>query len=274
MQLRYSSLKKWWCSMQYTQQLIESNIVNTRSIDENNLRKQLAYLYRIFYYYNWCDLIVTHLSVRVPNEMALLILPFGLAFNEVTPENLVKVDFEGNIIDSPCGFQINKNGSIVHRVIYKRFSDIACILHTHSPYGVTVSNLDEELLILDQISMMFYSKVGYHNFDTIFTNDNEQKQLLNDMHNKQCMILKNHGLISVGKNITEAFWFHYYLELTCKIHVLTRSTGSKIQYPLQNTIINTFNKYEIWRNKNDHIKVSDSELLFDAAKRQIGYIFD
>eukprot|EP00347_Sterkiella_histriomuscorum_P012514 403368285 len=121
--------------------------------------------------------------------------------------------------------------------------------------------------------MMFHGKIGYHDFETLFINDNEQDHLLNDMQGKYSMILKNHGLISVGTSITEAFWFHYYLETSCKLHVLTRSTGGKIKYPSEETVINTAAKYELWRNHNDHLEVSDSELLFDAAKRKIGYIF-
>ena len=238
---------------------IEENIISSRALNEENLRKQLAYLYRIFYHYDWCDLIVTHLSVRVPNENALLIIPFGLAFDEVTPDNLVKVDFAGNVITSHSGFSINKNGTTAHRAIYSKSQEINCILHTHSHYGVAVSNLEEDLLLLDQLAMMFHGKLGYHDFETLFINDNEQDHLLKDMQGKSSMILKNHGLITVGKNITDAFWFHYYLETSCK--------------PSKATVENTAAKYEIWRNKNDHITVSDSELLFDAAKRKVGYIF-
>ncbi|MCC2624328.1 MAG: class aldolase [Burkholderiales bacterium] len=256
-----------------TFQEIENNIINSRALTEENLRKQLAYLYRIFDYYGWCDLIVTHLSVRVPNENSLLILPFGLSFDEITPDNLIKVDFNGNVLESKFGFQINQNGTTVHRAIYSHCPDINCILHTHSTYGVAVSNQQEDLLLLDQIAMMFHGKVGYHNFDTLFINDNSQNGLLHDATGKNSMILKNHGLITFGSNVTDAFWFHYYLETTCKQHILTRSTGEKIQYPTKETLENTAAKYETWRNKNVHIPVSDSELLFDAAKRKIGYIF-
>lgn len=255
-------------------EMIQQNIINTRSLDEKNLRKQLAYLYHIFEYYGWCDLIVTHLSVRVPSENALLILPFGLSFDEVTPDNLVKVDFDGNILDSPCGFEINKNGTTVHRGIYRNMSEVNCILHTHSEYGVAVANLEDELLLLDQIAMMFHGKLGYHDFETLFINDNEQDQLLHDMQGKHAMILKNHGLLSVGQSIPEAFWFHYYLEASCKRHVLTRSAGGKIKYPRSETVKNTADKYDRWRNKNDHMNVSDSELLFDAAKRRVGRLFN
>lgn len=253
---------------------IEKNIINSRATTEDNLRKQLAYLYRIFNHYDWCDLIVTHLSVRLTNENALLILPFGLAFDEITPDNLIKVDFDGKVLDSKYGFQINKNGTTVHRAIYRENPDINCILHTHSHYGVAVSNQAENLLLLDQIAMMFHGKVGYHDFETLFINDNAQTHLQKDLRGKNSMILKNHGLISVGRDIMDAFWFHYYLETSCKIHILTRSAGTEIQRPSQATVENTAAKYEIWRNKNDHLSVSDSELLFDAAKRKVGYIFD
>ncbi len=253
---------------------LQHNIIAARSLSEANLRKQLAYLYRIFYHYDWCDLIVTHLSVRVPKQDALLILPFGLSFNEITPENLIKVDFTGKVLESKFGFKINQNGTTAHRAIYRACPEINTILHTHSTYGVTVSNLEQDLLLLDQIAMMFSGKIGYHDFDTLFINDNQQDKLLQDILGKNVVILKNHGLISVGNSIAEAFWFHYYLETSCKLHVLTMATGGKIKYPAANTVKNTAEKYDLWRNANDHMELSDSELLFDAAKREIAYIFD
>ncbi len=257
-----------------TQKSIEAKIRESKIGTETNLRKQLAYLYRIFDYYGWCDLIVTHLSVRIPGENALLILPFGVSFKEITPDNLVKVDFDGNILQSSGGFNINKNGTTVHRAIYTNKSEVNCILHTHSHYGVAISNLEEKLYCLDQISMMFYNKIGYHDFETLFINDDKQDPLLKDMAEFNSMILKNHGLLTVGKSITEAFWFHYYLETTCKVQFLTMSTGGKIRHPSLEVIQNTAGKYDKWRNENDDISVSDSELLFEAAKRQIGYVFE
>ncbi len=252
---------------------VSNNIFAAREQTVANYRKQLAYLYRIFDFYGWCDLIVTHLSVRVPHEDALLIIPFGLSFDEVTPDNLVKVDFDGNILESKCGFQINNNGTTAHRSIYKNNPEVNCILHTHSHYGVAIGNLSSDLMLLDQIAMMFHNKVGYHEFKTLFINDAVQEDLLADMQGKQAVILKNHGLISVGKSIQEAFWFHYYLETTCKIQVLTLSTGAKINFPDNDIVQSTAEKYDKWRNANDHISVSDSELLFDAAKRKVKYVF-
>lgn len=253
---------------------IKENIIKSRDNSETNLRKQLAYLYRIFDYYDWCDLIVTHLSVRIPNEDALLIVPFGASFDEVTPDNLIKVDFDGRILESKFGFQINKNGTTVHRAIYKNLAHVNCILHTHSLYGTALSNLDTPFMMLDQISMMFHNKVGYHDFEKLFIADNEQMSLIKDMEGKNSVILKNHGLITIGTSISDAFWFHYYLENSCKSQMLTMSAGQKIQYPSSKTVEETAAKYELWRNKNDHIEVSDSELLFDAAKRKVGYIFN
>src|SRR5262249_29138111 len=102
-----------------TQQSIDAAIAKSRDKTEANLREQLAYLYRIFDYYQWCDLIVTHLSVRLPEENALLINPFGLSFKEITPDNLVKVDLEGNVLETRSGLPNNKNGTTVHRAIYR-----------------------------------------------------------------------------------------------------------------------------------------------------------
>jgi len=256
-----------------TQAMIVDSAKASRAQTEDNLRKQLAYLYRIFDYYQWSDLIVTHLSVRVPAENALLILPFGVSFKEITPENLIKVDFDGNVLTSHGGFDINHNGTTVHRALYRAKPDVNCILHTHSHYGVTVSNLEDKLMLLDQIGMMFYNKVGYHDFETLFINDNEQDALHRDLKNYNCMILKNHGLLTVGNSITEAFWFHYYLELTCKIQVMTMSTGGKIKFPSEHIVKQTAEKYDTWRNKNKNIPIGDAELLFEAAKRQVGNLW-
>lgn len=250
------------------------NIIQSRDNSEANLRKQLAYLYRIFDYYGWCDLIVTHLSVRVPNEDALLILPFGAAFDEITPDNLIKVDFDGKVLVSNAGFQVNQNGTTVHRAVYRNLLQVNCILHTHSLYGTALSNLKVDMLMLDQISMMFHNKVGYHDFEKLFITDDEQTALLKDLQGKSSVILKNHGLITVGSSITESFWFHYYLEKSCQLQMVTMSANQSIHFPSQQTVQQTADKYELWREQNDHITVSDSELLFDAAKRKIGYIFD
>jgi ribulose-5-phosphate 4-epimerase/fuculose-1-phosphate aldolase len=246
-----------------TKDMIDASIKRAKEKTEANLRIQLAYLYRIFDYYSWCDLIVTHLSVRVPGENALLINPFGLSFKEITPDNLVKVDFNGNVLESKSGLPNNKNGSTVHRAIYRAKPEINCILHTHSHFGVAVASLEQELMLLDQIGMMFYGKVGYHDFEKLFINDEKQQPLLDDIQNNHCMILKNHGLLTVGKNIAEAFWFHYYLETTCKNQVLTMSTGGKIHHASEEAIKKTAASYDGWRD-------IDSELLFEAAKRLVG----
>lgn len=257
-----------------TQQMITDSAMQVSDPSEANLRKQLAYLYRIFDHYGWCDLIVTHLSVRIPGEDALLILPFGLAFKEITPDNLLKVDFDGNILDSPYGFGINNNGTTVHRSIYRARPDLHCLLHTHSQYGVTVSNLEEDLMLLDQIAMMFHNRVGYHDFDKLFIADDQQTTLLKDLADNDCLILKNHGLLTASSSIIDAFWFHYYLETTCKLHVLAMSTGGTIKFPSAAIVEQTAACYSNWREKNHGIDVGDAGLLFEAAKRAVGSIFD
>ncbi len=246
-----------------TKDAIYTSIKAANEQTEANLRVQLAYLYRIFDYYSWCDLIVTHLSVRIPSENTLLINPFGLAFKEVTPENLIKLDMDGNILESKTGLLNNHNGSTVHRAVYRHNPNVNCIFHTHSHFGVAVSCLQEKLMLLDQIGMMFHNKVGYHDFEKLFVNDETQQALIDDLKDNQCLILKNHGLLTVGSSITEAFWYHYYLEYACKIQVLTMSTGGKIQHVSQAAIEKTAASYDNWRD-------GDSQLLFEAAKRLVG----
>lgn len=249
-----------------TKAAIDASMKQASKPTEENLRVQLAYLYRIFDYYGWCDLIVTHLSVRIPSENTILINPFGLTFREITPENLVKIDLDGNVLESKSGLPNNKNGSTVHRAVYRQNPNINCILHTHSHYGVAVSALQEKLMLLDQIGMMFHNKVGYHDFEKLFINDATQQALIEDLQNNQCLILKNHGLLTVGNSIPEAFWFHYYLEYTCKIQVLTMSTGGKIQHASEAAIEKTAASYDHWREL-------DAQLLFEAAKRQVGELW-
>jgi ribulose-5-phosphate 4-epimerase/fuculose-1-phosphate aldolase len=249
-----------------TKEAINAEIKLSQELTEDNLRLQLAYLYRIFDYYQWCDLIVTHLSVRIPGEKALLINPFGLAFKEVTPGNLVKLDLDGNILASESGLNHNVNGSTVHRAIYRNNPNINCILHTHSHFGVAISCLEEKLMLLDQIGMMFHNKVSYHDFEQLFIQDDAQQALIHDIQGKPCAILKNHGLLTIGNNIAETFWFHYYLEYACKIHILTSSAGTKIKYPSEAAIEKTAKSYDRWRPE-------DAQLLFAAAKRQLGNLF-
>lgn len=247
---------------------LKANIIAARDGSEPNLRKQLAYLYHIFDYYGWRDWLVTNLTVRIPNEEALLLAPFGLTFDEITPDNLIKIDFSGNIIDSKYGFQIDKSGIGVPCAIYRKHMNINCILHTHSDYGVAVSNLEQELLLLDQLAMMLAGKVAYH--------DSEKDQLDKLLHNikgKYSLVLKNHGLVSIGPSIAETFWFHYYLEASCKVYILTTSSGSKINYPDKETVTNTADGYDLWRKHNVYPDLNHSELLFDSVKRKIGYIF-
>lgn len=245
-----------------TKAMIDASIQAANEPTEANLRVQLAYLYRIFAHYGWCDLIVTHLSVRIPGENTVLINPFGLSFKEVSSDNLIKIDLAGNVLDSSSDLPNNKNGSTVHRAIYSQKPQVNCILHTHSHYGVAVASLQEKLMLLDQIGMMFYNKVGYHDFEKLFINDDKQSAMIADLQDNQCMILKNHGLLTVGKSIAEAFWFHYYLEYACKIQVLTMSTGGKIQHPSQEAIQQTAARYDLWKDV-------DSQLLFEAAKRLV-----
>ncbi len=234
---------------------------------ESKLRNQLAHLYHIMDYYGWCDIIFTHISARIPGTDTFLFNPFGLSFSEITPESIVKVKLNGETT-SDEGWPINRNGSKAHIAIYRAKPEVNCIIHTHSKYGVAISNLDTEVMGLDQITMFLHSNVGYHDFEQLFALDDEQKQLTQDLGDHDCLILRNHGLLAVGPSIPRAFWNYYYLEFACQTQILSMSSGAPLKNPLDTVKEETGNQYKQWKNPHN-IFPPDDELLFLAAIRKV-----
>lgn len=235
--------------------------------NEACLRRQLYYLYQAIDYFGWCDLIFTHLSVRIPGTDTFLFNPFGLAFNEITPENIVKVHFDGTT-ESPDGWPINKNGSKAHIAIYKARPDVQCIIHTHSKAGVAISNLDVPMMGLDQITMFLHANVSYHAFEELFIFDEEQKKMTSDLGTNDFMVLHNHGLIAVGDSVPRAFWNYYYLQFACETQLMTLSSGAPIKNPPDAIKLSTGEKYKEWK-KSHSILPPDDVLLFLATIRKL-----
>ncbi|MFI4956593.1 MAG: class II aldolase/adducin family protein [Gammaproteobacteria bacterium] len=243
--------------------LSESLFQNTEAC----LRKQLCYLYHAIDYFGWCDLIFTHLSVRLPGTDTFLFNPFGLSFSEITPDNIVKVNFNGEV-DSPDGWPINKNGSKAHIAIYKARPDVQCIIHTHSKATVAISNLDVPVMGLDQITMFLHSNVSYHGFERLFTFDDEQKQMVSDLGKNDFMILNNHGSIALGDSVPRAFWNYYYLQFACETQLMSLSSGAKLKNPPDEIKLSTGEKYKEWK-KSHSILPPDDVLLFLATIRKM-----
>jgi ribulose-5-phosphate 4-epimerase/fuculose-1-phosphate aldolase len=198
------------------------------SIEEWQARVDLAAAYRLVAHYGWDDLVFTHISARVPGpEHHFLINPYGLMFDEITASSLVKVDLEGNIVmESP--YQINPAGFVIHSAIHAAREDALCVMHTHTLAGVAVSAQAGGLLPISQQSMFPLATIGYHGYEGLALNDDEKPRLVADLGNKNCLILRNHGLLTVGTSPAEAFFAMYSLQRACEVQLLAQSGGAEL----------------------------------------------
>jgi ribulose-5-phosphate 4-epimerase/fuculose-1-phosphate aldolase len=191
-------------------------------------RVDLAAAYRLVALFGWEDLVFTHISLRVPGtEDQFLINPYGVFFDEITASSLVKIDLEGNKVeDSP--FPVNAAGFIIHSAIHEGRHDARCVLHTHTLNGVAVAAQRDGLLPLSQHSLFVITSVGYHDFEGPALNADEKPRLVADLGKNTSLILRNHGLITVGESVAEAFVRMYYLETSCAIQVRAQAGGGEL----------------------------------------------
>ena len=198
------------------------------SDEEWQLRVDLAACYRIIAMYGWDDLVFTHVSARIPGpEHHFLINAYGLLFEEMTASSLVKVDLEGRKVDdSP--HMVNPAGFVIHSAVHEAREDVGCVLHTHTKAGVAVSVQAAGLLPLSQTSLFPYSSLAYHDYEGVALNDEEKPRLVADLGNANALILRNHGLLTTGKTIADAFLFMYVLETACQIQLMAQSTGDEL----------------------------------------------
>lgn len=196
------------------------------STEEWQTRVDLAACYRLIAMYGWDDLIFTHISARVPGSHEhFLINAYGLLFEEMTASSLVKVDLKGNVVmESP--YSINPAGFTIHSSVHAARQDAACVLHTHTKAGIAVSAQEDGLLPLSQISLFPFSSLGYHDYEGIALNENEKPRLVADLGNNNFLILRNHGLLTVGGSIADTFLYMYALETACQTQIMAQSTGA------------------------------------------------
>ncbi|MFN0120550.1 MAG: class II aldolase/adducin family protein [Blastocatellia bacterium] len=209
-------------------QTTATSVRETVSAAEWQARVDLAALYRLTALYKWDDLIFTHISMRVPGpEHHFLINPYGFLFEEITASSLVRVDLQGNIVMDTPHF-INPAGFTIHSAVHEARADAMCVYHTHSQAGVAVSAQKHGLLPLSQISLFPLSSLGYHDYEGLAVNDNEKQRLVADLGNARAVILRNHGLLTVGRTAAEAFLAMYTLEAACRIQVMAQSGGGEL----------------------------------------------
>jgi len=198
------------------------------SDEEWQLRTDLAACYRLVALYGWSDLVFTHVSARIPGpEHHFLINPYGLMFDEITASSLVKVDPQCNkVIDSP--FPVNPAGFVIHSCIHEVREDAGCVLHTHSRAGVAVSAQKCGVLPISQQSTFVCSSLAYHDYEGVALRDDERPRLQRDLGDKSFLVLRNHGLLVVGRTVPDAFLNMYTFENTCRIQIDAQAGGELI----------------------------------------------
>ena len=205
------------------------------SEDEWKLRVNLAACYRLVAMYGWSDLIFTHISAKLPESVSgkdhhFLINPYGLMFDEITASSLLKIDLQGKQInESP--FYVNHAGFVIHSTIHEARHDVECVLHTHSRAGVAVSAQKEGLLPISQQASLILSSLAYHDYEGLAVHDDERDRLKADLGTNKYMILRNHGLLTVGRSVPDAFLAMYFLEMSCQIQISAQAGGTLSPVP-------------------------------------------
>lgn len=210
------------------------------SAEEWTVRVDLAACYRLVAHFGWEDLVYTHITARVPGSQDhFLINPYGVFFDEITASSLVKIDQAGNKLeDSP--FPVNPAGFVIHSAIHAARHDARFVLHTHTLNGVAVSAQAEGLLPISQHSVSVLGSLGYHDFEGPALHDDEKPRLVADLGNNRYLILRNHGLLTVGETAGDAFVAMYYLEVSCAIQVRAEAGGRELIHVPKEIVENSY----------------------------------
>lgn len=190
-------------------------------------RVDLAACYRLVDLYGWSDLLATHLSARVPDaEDQFLINPFGVMFDEMTASDLIKVDEDGTEL-TESDYSINPAGFVIHSAVHMARPEVACVMHTHTAAGVSVATQEGGLLPLTQQALAVMAISSYHDYEGIAFDLSERERLARDLGQNKILFLRNHGLLTVGDTIAEAFMWMYRAERACRFQLAFQQTGAK-----------------------------------------------
>lgn len=206
---------------------VSPDAVQSSTTDEWTLRVELAGVYRLFALLGWTELIYNHITVRVPGpETHFLLNPFGLHYSEVTASNLVKIDLEGNLVgDSLYG--VNPAGFVVHSTIHRDLPDAHCVMHTHTTAGLAVACSEGGLENSNFYSAQLHDKVAYHEFEGITLRADEGPRLLANLGDRRLLILRNHGLLSIGSTVAQAFSLLWTLNRACEVQLASAVLGPR-----------------------------------------------
>ncbi|MDE2396615.1 MAG: class II aldolase/adducin family protein [Burkholderiales bacterium] len=204
------------------------NVRESVSPEEWQLRVDLAAAYRLVALFRWDDLVFTHISARLPGtEDQFLINPYGLMFDEINASSLVRIDARGNKLDDSA-FEVNPAGFVIHSAVHAARPDAGCVLHVHSPNGIAVSAQKGGVLPLSQQSIFVLGSLGYHDYEGVALRDDEKPRLVRDLGANNFLMLRNHGLLTVGPSIADAFLSMYLFETVCTIQVRAQAGGGEL----------------------------------------------
>jgi ribulose-5-phosphate 4-epimerase/fuculose-1-phosphate aldolase len=214
--------------------VLKSKSVKERvSKEEWDLRVDLAAAYQLAAIFKWTDLIYTHFSARLMGHEEFLINPYGLMFEEIVASNLIKIDHHGKVIDDPTGLGYNEAGFVIHGCVHEARPEAGCVIHTHTRAGIAVSAMKCGLLPISQHAMRVQRSVTYHDYEGVALDMDERTRMAADLgKTSQAMILRNHGLLTLGETVREAFELMYYLDCACQIQVDACAGGLETVLPM------------------------------------------
>jgi len=206
--------------------LKELSVRQRVSKEEWQVRVDLAAAYQLAHLFKWTDLIYTHFSARVPGSEDFLINPYGLMFDEITASSLVRIDRDGKVLEDPLGLGYNEAGFVIHGCMHEARPEVSCVIHTHTRAGVAVSAMKCGLLPISQHAQYCEQMVTYHDYEGIALEMDERARMAADLgKTSRAMILRNHGLITLGRSVHEAWETMYYLDCACQIQVDAMAGG-------------------------------------------------
>jgi ribulose-5-phosphate 4-epimerase/fuculose-1-phosphate aldolase len=244
----------------------EKSVRTAVSEEEWKTRVNLAACYRLVAHYGWTDLIFTHISARVPGtDNHFLLNPYGLMFEEITASSLVKLDTDGDVV-MDTNYMVNAAGFTIHSAIHQSRHDVDCVMHTHTVAGMAVSAQKSGLLPLAQTSLQFYDNLAYHDYEGIAFDLDERDRLVGDLGDKMAMILRNHGLLTCGKSVAQAFTIMHSLEKSCQLQIAAQAGGDLI-LPTEDVCRHTAKQFT--RSVDTEAEGELDKLAWSALLRQL-----
>ena len=241
------------------------------SAAEWQMRVDLAACYRLADMFGFSDIIWNHITAKVPDTENFLINRFGLRHDEISASNLITLDIDGDVVDpgsvSSNDDDVNITGYVIHSAIHAARPDLHCVMHSHSEHGLAVSALKNGLVPMIQDAMPFYKQVAYHDYEGMSTDTAERQRLAASLGDKKVMFLRNHGILTCGATVSEAFMLMYYLERSCRTQMQVLASGQEFTVPSDEVCAAAAGQYEIF----PHGKYEWPALLRMLDQQQPGY---